>query len=235
MLSLSGASCTATAHAEDRASVEGNANAAVSDTSLPLDADTDDQPKSSATARVHDGFSLRASLGYAAMFDSFKTSNAVGVSGSSVLPTGASFELLAGGTIEPLGTGSGALVIGGGILDIGAGGTTAISFDGTQSKSLVVGAAVAFVDYYFDARKGTHVQALVGPALVGGRCEGSCLGVPQALGVLTGIGIGYDAWIGRQWSLGLLARVDYAHAESSDVRDQHDVWVPTLSLTALYQ
>jgi hypothetical protein len=141
-------------------------------------------------------------------------------------------ELAFGGTPSP------GVVIGGGIY----GSTTpspTLSADGAEIKAGAIGVGVVgpFVDVYPNPQTGFHLQAAMGLALLtasegdpqqicfssGGQtaCGTGRAPADDYLGAGLGIvvGVGYEGWVGDQWSIGGLARLTYASGTMSAVND----------------
>ncbi len=55
----------------------------------------------------------------------------------------------------------------------------------------------------------------------------------ETVGIGVGLGAGYDFWVGRQWSLGLTLRVDYAHTWGR--AGTYDDLAPTLGFAVVFQ
>ena len=97
-----------------------------------------------------------------------------------------------------------------------------------------------FVDWYFDPRRGLHLQAAAGFATVRGWDFPEAEDNPDAVSVGGGLmlGFGYDWWASEQWSVGILARVIGIAAVQED--DNAMEWThgigtsPSLLFTATY-
>jgi hypothetical protein len=88
----------------------------------------------------------------------------------------------------------------------------------------------AFFDVYPDPTKGFHVTATVGPGTANvnpRRGENTDAG----FGLIAGVG--YDFWIGEQWSVGPMARVMYIGGAFDDF-GKHRAFVPMLTLSVLW-
>jgi hypothetical protein len=142
-------------------------------------------------AHEHDGFYLRVTQGFG-----FTSLSGTGTSGSTnVSGGGAALSLLIGGTPAR------GVVIGGGLH----GATATGSLDGGPlANSSVDGSTFTlgpFVDYFFDPKDGWHVGLLAGLGSAGISAGPVSESSVAFEGTLFG---GYDAWIGPQWSLGVL-------------------------------
>lgn len=162
-----------------------------------------------AAEYTHDGFYLQldGGLGYYHMSAS---QGAADLSFSGV--TSASAFLL-GGSIAP------GFVIGGGVVtdyvfspkaklndrDLGTGPTHQYLFG--------IG---PFVDFYPDPHKGLHFQGMVGYGGVESSFEGDVSG-NDPTGLLLSFGGGYDWWVAREWSIGVMGRFIYAPLSYNDV------------------
>jgi hypothetical protein len=100
----------------------------------------------------------------------------------------------------------------------------------------------ALADWYFDPEAGFHAQGGLGlatyvagvgePKVVGPRADAY-----TAVGFGFHLGVGWDAFVTRQWSLGVLGRLMYGSMSGSDPKgsDWSDsMVVPGLSLTGTY-
>lgn len=173
--------------------------------------------------RTHDGFYLRMGLGFGALSGSTKPD------GSTVSNDCSGFseqiEFAMGGTPAP------GFVIGGGVFASVTGSPSySITLSG-QSASGSGGSIMAeivgpFIDVYPNPNGGFHLEAAVGPAVVAiakGDNQQVCVsagcytvtmpGTPYS-GVGFGFvgGVGYEAFVSDQWSIGGIARVMYASA-----------------------
>lgn len=86
------------------------------------------------------------------------------------------------------------------------------------------------LDFYPDPTDGWHAALTIGPGYADVRRR---QGESTNSGFGLGLGGGYDAWVGEQWSLGVGARVFYI-ANADDEFGHHRVFIPTLSFSALY-
>jgi len=163
---------------------------------------------------LHDGFYFRADLGFGYLHESatFKTA---GISADQTQSGGAgSMLLLFGGTpIDGFAIGGGMFFASAGSPK--AGGNTSGPRGSLDSEGLL--GLTGFGDYYFDPKGGFHLMGLVGfGGLSWSDANGNqAPGDQQPSGVVLGGGVGYDFWVGSQWSLGVLARVLYAPMSTS--------------------
>jgi hypothetical protein len=143
---------------------------------------------------------------------------------------GPSVELALGGTVAP------GLVIGGGIYgtsvpspEYSAQGQT--SNGGLASVSMIG----PFVDYYFNPNQGFHGEAAVGyTALSAAKAEDDPYPTEDSSGGGFGVvlGVGYEWWVGDEWSLGALGRVQYVSGsvKGADTDNSRDVSGTAISL-----
>ena len=98
-----------------------------------------------------------------------------------------------------------------------------------------------FLDFYFDKRAGFHTAGAFGLStfIAGQSLKGS---FPRTRGHVTVglgfvLGVGYDWWVGDEWSLGLLARVAYGWSSGSDPQANqwtHRVLAPAALISLTY-
>ena len=157
--------------------------------------------------RNHDGFFLRLglNLGYNTLTET-REFNGQDLGDASIRGVAGGFDLLLGGTPAP------GLVIGGALIQAYSSDPT-VEINDVESEAdgtlLLIGAAF-FANYYFDPKEGLHAQALIGyGALDFVNSEGQS-GGNDPTGLILGAGVGYDFWIGDQWSVGPFGRVLYA-------------------------
>jgi hypothetical protein len=180
--------------------------------------------------RTHDGFYLRMALGYASLsatVEDKESSTKLDLTGG-----GLAVELAVGGTVAPglvLGVGSyGAAIFS---PEYEYGGST---FDG---ETLTLSSIGPFIDYYFDPKGGGHIQAAVAFATFS-QPEGEDINSDlDGTGYSLMLGGGYDWWVGDQWSIGLLARVQYYNLTVED-EDGYEAdvtgFVPAILLSFTY-
>lgn len=170
-------------------------------------------PKRAKTRRgvhTHDGFYLRMGIGAAAL--------AVGNERKSEADTtlstgGAAVELGMGGTVgEGLVIGGRIMGLGGESLELDAAGERT-NVDGTLSYATVQ----LFADWYLDPKSGLHIEGALGPAGLSydptpsNRENDGIEGDEVELEGFGGsLGVGLEGWVGEQWSLGGLLRLNWA-------------------------
>lgn len=166
-------------------------------------------------AKLHDGFYFRAGLGMAGLIGTYGVEEG-GTVGSDIDASGLAVatELAFGGSPTP------GLAIGGGIYSSTVPTTThsqdGFEVDGETSAFTLIG---GFIDAYPDPKQGFHIQGAIGlgAASSGGYDSGSTDDVAGFGWGLMG-GLGYEAFVSNQWSIGAVARVLYINAsmEPSD-------------------
>ncbi len=161
-----------------------------------------------ADPRTHDGFQFRGAVGAGYLSDSESGGGLKGTISGFAPP----FELYLGGTLAP------GLAVGGTFnFTIAAGPSYSIDGVGSGTASsdvslnfLTIG---PYVDYYIDPTKGLHVLGTVGYAVENVSSKNSSSNGSTGFGL--GLGVGYDWWVGDEWSIGLLGRFTYAHMTQS--------------------
>lgn len=195
----------------------------------PPPAPVDTTPKPGA--RLHDGFYLRMSLGFGAgsSTQNYSTTE-VKYSGAAMM-----FDLMIGGSPLPGFVLGGALVghrilnpnikINGG--DFGTAG---------DNESLDLSTLGLFTAIYPDPKSGFNIHALVGYSTISFQTENT-RSTQNPVGLSVMGGVGYDFWVGDQWSLGPDLRFAYANTsydEGNGIENKVSMFVPTLSFTATY-
>jgi outer membrane autotransporter protein len=175
----------------------------------------------------HDGFFFRFGLGFASVkaTGSDETNNDFEISGGGIAPA-----IMIGGTPAA------GLVIGGAIVGYAlpdptfkANGTEAPTDSGSARLSTVG----LFATFYPNPEQGLYFDVLLGYAE--GDYEFEIAGYTQtsdtSTGYAIGAGVGYDFWVGEQWSLGPAFRIHYADLKYEDGSDKEEwsVLAPTLS------
>jgi hypothetical protein len=123
---------------------------------------------------------------------------------------GPAYELLIGGTV-----GSG-FVIGGGFVaqdisdpDVEIEPDVGISDNVDTSGALGVVVLGPFVDWFFDENEGFHAGAVIGIGSIGLRDEND----DASTGLGGSLFVGYDFWVGKQWSVGVEGRALFVSAD----------------------
>ncbi|MCE7891973.1 MAG: hypothetical protein DYH12_20100, partial [Sorangiineae bacterium PRO1] len=175
---------------------------------------------------THDGFYLRMGLGVGSLSGTVEQDAGIGTVDIDASGIGPAVELALGGTVAP------GIVIGGGIY-----GTSIAkvkyeyqnqSSDGGQGVASMIG---PFIDYYFDPNGGFHAQAAIGITAITSQKSDDLASDPypseDSSGTGSGLmlGVGYEAWVGEQWGIGGLARLQYfsGEVEGDDSGDKADV------------
>jgi hypothetical protein len=170
-------------------------------------------------AREHDGLYLRGALGFSAYQDRFQSDTLDGM----ITGIGTASEFAVGGTV------SRGLVLGGGIYSTSVLAWALLPEDRnvplpaelepTSANFSLIG---PFVDYYFDPRRGFHLQGALGFAALtglrfdqGGRMDTDY----AAFGGGLMVGLGHEWWVGDEWSLGVLGRMTVAYVRGDDDQD----------------
>jgi hypothetical protein len=154
-----------------------------------------------AGAHTHDGFYFRLGLGIGYFSGSLDTNPSTSITGAHL-----ALDLAFGGTPVP------GLVIGGGIY--GSGGkskwdSNGTSFDLDTTTFSTVG---PFVDWYPNPKDGWHVTGMLGFSRFQFERNNSFTATSNVGGAAM-IGGGYEFWIGREWSLGVIGRLQLAAAQ----------------------
>jgi hypothetical protein len=200
-------------------------------------------------AYEHDGFYLRLALGASRLHTRFASEDASPPLEGNVSGVTGAFDLAIGGTITS------GFVIGGGFFVTGGQDLTSDRLQRRGENLLLASQVVEyrevtfsvfgpFVDWYFDPKGGLHALAAVGfsaldfgPGSVG---DVTAIATHTARGIGALLGVGYEFWIARQWSLGVLSRVVVARLGASDGADRgswrHTAFAaPSLLLNVTYQ
>lgn len=156
----------------------------------------------------HDGFYFRGGIG--AGYGSLD-GDIAGIS-AKIKGGGAALELLFGGTPTP------GLVIGGGFIFMSLNKPT-VELGGVESDAandLSYGILGVFVDVYPDPSGGFHVGGMLGVANASVSNENGNTNTASVSGTGAFVQLGYDFWIGEQWSFGPNARLLWSSLENSD-------------------
>lgn len=186
-----------------------------------------------AGVNTHDGFYLRLGLGFASANGTveFKDTDIE----ADVTGGGLAVELALGGTVAP------GLVIGGGSYGASIPKATWDAGGGlgeADAGALVLSSIGPFMDYYFDEHGGGHLQLAIAFAAVSQE-EGDDLGENyDGTGYALMIGGGYEWWIGDEWSLGLLGRLQYfsvsGEGDETDAEFDATFLMPALMMSITY-
>ena len=160
-------------------------------------------PREDPTVNYHDGFYLRLGFGIGFM----NTTGEANLPSPELKVTGTGFtgEFLIGGTPAP------GFVIGGGTMGFTVF-NPKVEVDGQEQSrttdALNLSMIGLFVDVYPDPKQGLHIQGMVGYAQLSSDETDSDDERPEGLGL--SVGVGYEAWVGEQWGIGILGKVAYA-------------------------
>lgn len=205
-------------------------------------------PPTPPSAHLHDGFYFRFALGGAPVFGNVKPKTSAGEASidADVSAFAALSELAFGGSPTP------GLVLGGGIYGASLSGIeykakvlgTTFTYEADSALVSMVG---PFVDFYPNPQQGFHAQAAIALSIVSagqGKYNATYGGsFPPDDYSGTGFGLvlgaGYEWWIGEQWSLGVLGRVQYTSAtlkaNSNSYADaDFSAWIPGVLVDITY-
>lgn len=202
-----------------------------------------EERRKAQSTRRHDGFYARLELGIG-YFSGARVSKPIDVElegdVAGVAQVGA---VMFGGTI------SRGLVLGGGAWGTNVPGakysgdveeSQGVGPDVVVHRSVSIGFASIsilgpFFAWYPDPTRGLNGQLGIGYALASLENDrtGSVVQY-QDVGWGAELGVGYDFWIGEQWSLGLLGRVSYAAIGVRDDANSLSAWVPAVAFAATY-
>jgi hypothetical protein len=162
-------------------------------------------------AMTHDGFFLQLGVGLGYL----STSADAGLGDESLSGLSLPWSVLLGGTI-----GSGVVLGGGVIQDYSVSPTYTVNGEDmgeVTDLSLYLTGIGMFVDFYPDPKEGLNFQGFFGwgalEAARGGNVSSS-----DPTGVILSLGVGYDFWIGDEWSVGPMARFVYAPLSLNGVK-----------------
>jgi hypothetical protein len=161
-------------------------------------------PKKEAGAYTHDGFYLRMGIGIGAvgLTDDSPENNSLSAGGGGL-------EIGLGGTVEN------GFVLGGRVIGVGAN-VARVDAEGKKVSGNVSYAALQFfADWYVDPESGLHFEGALGTAGIiydptpSRRTDRE--GDEVTLGGFGGsLGVGWEGWVGEEWSLGGLLRLNWA-------------------------
>ncbi len=168
------------------------------------------KPMKRAGVHTHDGFYLRMGLGLGAVAVSSTRKSG---DSDSLSTGGGAIEFGMGGT---LGEG---FVLGGRLIGVGG---DSLRLESTDQRANVDGSLFystvqLFADWYLDPESGLHLEAALGPAGLtydptpSSRSDDEYEGDEVTFDGFGGsLGVGWEGWIGEQWSLGGLFRLNWA-------------------------
>jgi hypothetical protein len=85
-----------------------------------------------------------------------------------------------------------------------------------------------------DPRGGWHAQAMIGVGYLQASAYGDLDEAPAGIGIV--LGGGHEWWANEQWSVGVLARIEYAQLgfDEGALSEEHSVLVPGLVASVTY-
>jgi hypothetical protein len=186
-----------------------------------------------AAPYTHDGFQFRGTLGGGYLHDSESVEGSANVQAFDASVSGGALllELYFGGTLAP------GLVLGGFLSGMSAPGPEAevgeATFETSDDASLGLGSLGLYADFYPDPQGGFHLLGTLGYAQVTFDDGDGTVEAATSSGLALGAGLGYDAFVSDEWSLGALGRVGYAWTshETSGVTVHDDALMVGLSFS----
>jgi hypothetical protein len=176
---------------------------------------------------VHDGFYLRASVGFGTLGATFDDNSPTGrdLKGSG----GAfGFDLMIGGSPAP------GVAIGGALLGEASAG---VEFDrgsfGSEDRSASVAILGPFIDGFPSSNRGWHLGGMLGLARLSVE-DTSSDGISHTGGLGGAFWVGHDFWVGDEWSVGPLLRFSGAVTRANDPDVNASTFAMTLLFTGLY-
>lgn len=173
-------------------------------------------PATPAGVRTHDGFYLRLATGFGAYSETIRSERSDRY-GGTVKGQSTGFatlgELAVGGTIAP------GLVLGGGAYTAQLiAGTFRVNDDSDGDPPPELDPEVRnfalvgpFIDWYPNPKTGFHFQAALGLATLSGvHLDTSAVNDDEPYHAIGGgvmLGVGYEWWVGDEWSMGVSARL----------------------------
>lgn len=156
---------------------------------------------------THDGFFLRMGLnvGPLGVTEKYELNGQESPNESEFSGMTSGFDLLIGGTPA---TG---FALGGALIVTNTSDPTVKigGVEGTADGSLILGGIGVFANYYLDPTAGLHFQGLLGYGSLDYVRSDGASGTNDPSGAFLGLGVGYDFWIGDEWSVGPFGRVLY--------------------------
>lgn len=179
----------------------------------PAPSPPSEPPKHKHGEYLHDGFYFRLGLGPGYLAGTIKDNPE-----ATVGAVGLGLDLALGGTPLP------GLVVGGGIYGNSVSSPTLTRGDtSAQLASATASMLGAFADWYPDPTAGLHVMGAIGfgGAIYQANAGGTDI---KGSGFAAMLGGGYEWWIGKQWSLGAIARVMATVPSVSPAMDSSTSW-----------
>lgn len=176
-------------------------------------------PRRRKQGKRHDGFYFRGVMGVAHLTGRVELDTPLATADQpetdvDMSGTGIAFDLMFGGTLS-------GWVLGGGLWATGTPEPDIEPdiYSDERQRSLNLGVIGPFVDWYPDEEGGFHAGVILGFAgftLTEDRKDDPLF---ESGGGALGAIIGYDFWVSREWSLGLLAR-GFVYAGENDDKDK---------------
>jgi hypothetical protein len=188
-------------------------------------------PAKDTGKHTHDGFYLRMSLGAGAVDSTWETEAAT--PNAKIGGAGVALDLLIGGTPTP------GLVIGGGFV-LNSVQKPTVEPDGGSSEEiegqLGVGQLGVFIDGFFDPTGGFHVGGMLGFASYNVQFDDEDVENIEQGGGGVALWVGYDAWVGSEWSIGGVLRLTGQSTadERGDFKEQASAGTVSILFTALF-
>lgn len=187
--------------------------------------------------RTHDGFYLRMALGIGVLRDSETVTGTGNSYSATISGTALATEFAIGGTL------ANGFVLGGAIQSASApspsykvsGQTSTASPDVTVQASAIG----LFADVYPNPKAGFHIEGLLGFGVLHAESNknGSSSSSKDPSGLALAIGVGHEWWVGEEWSLGVLGRLQYMslkYDSGNGLVDKNSVTIPALLMTLTY-
>jgi hypothetical protein len=169
-------------------------------------------------AHLHDGFYLRLATGFGAYNETIRQKGADDQTAVTGIATVS--EIAVGRAVRP------GVIFGGGVWSCGVlasdravrGPAPPSEVIDSQGNFSLIG---PFLDYYFDPRRGLHLQGAAGFATLRGIEVQSGEFDRHALSLGGGLmmGFGYEWWVSNEWSLGVLGRITGGFTTGTDQSD----------------
>lgn len=204
--------------------------------------------------RTHDGFFLRMAIGFGATSGSMQSAETLDICDDEACYGGrmradwsglaVASELSIGGTVGRR------VVLGFGIfghtiptltmsqIKFGSGSQTVKAEQDVEFDSGSLFIYGPFIDIYFKPESGFHLQGAIGYASFniedGTWDDGTSVSnIHHAGGTGVLVGLGYEWWIGDQWSAGILGRLAYGSVKGKDegIELEHKLTIPSLLAT----
>ena len=187
-------------------------------------------PERDPGIHLHDGFFLRMSIGGGWLKNKI-TGEIAGYDLELTVSSGTvPIEILIGGSPVP------GFVIGGGLWadPLLSPKVESDYFDDAELEdtSTQFSRLGLFFDYYPIPQDGLNLQLSVAYAAFSVRDDTTDRLLANAKGVSVGGGVGYEWWIGNQWSAGVMGRFDYASLKAHS--EQHSLVYPAVVMTFTY-